>query len=476
MAGDQVPSHSNEVGRTMRHPAMPIQTKLAARSDIRPGNPWVLVTMCLAVLLAQVDTSVVNLAVHSIGSELGAAVSGLQWVLDAYNLTYASLLLTGGLLADLCGRRRLFLIGAAVFTGGSMLCAAAPSIQVLIVGRAITGAGAAMLLPASLAIIRVQWPEQPARNRVLGVWASCNGLAFVIGPTLGGMLVDAFGWRSVFLIAVPLGLMAIGFAWRVVEESFHRAGRRFDWLGQLWGAAALGRLTFAGITAGHEPTVAGSAFAGAAVAFVLFLSTEQRHGDAAMVPLDLFRRRAVVGAMMAFCAAPFGMYGLLFLVPLVWQANGVLSAGAAGLALVPMAAVFFVLSNMAGRLTERVGARAMIAGGTALICVGSLVIGASDAGLPLWLAEVGLILAGLGMGLNTGPLFGVAVAAVPAARSGSAAALINVARMVGATLGVAVLGTMLATVGGDGPGLRAAMLAGGMIQLAGASAAWLLVS
>ena len=460
----------------MRHPPMPVQTKLAARFDIGSGKSWVLVTMCLAVLLAQVDTSVVNLAVHSIGSELGAAVPGLQWVLDAYNLSYASLLLTGGLLADLCGRRRLFLIGAAVFTGGSVLCAAAPNILILIVGRAIAGAGAAMLLPASLAIIRVQWPDQQARNHVFGIWASCNGLAFVIGPTFGGMLVDAFGWRSVFLIAVPLGLTTIGFAWQVVEESFNREGRRFDRLGQLWGAATLAGLTFAGITAGHGPSVAGSAFAGAAIAFILFLLTEQRHGDTAMVPLDLFRRRAFVGAMIAFCAVPFGMYGLLFLVPLVWQASGVLTAGEAGLALVPMAAVFFVLSNMAGRLMRRVGVRAMIAGGSALIGVGSLVISATNAGLPLWLAEIGLILAGLGMGLNTGPLFGVAVAAVPAARSGSAASLINVARMVGAALRVAVLGATLAAAGGDGPGLRAAMLVGGTIQLAGATAAWLMVS
>ena len=140
----------------MRNPANPVQIHLSARSDIRPGKPWVLVTMCLAVLLAQVDMSVVNLAVHSIGSALRASVSGLQWVLDAYNLTYALLLLTGGLLADLYGRRRLFLIGAAVFTAGSLLCAGAPNIQALIGGRAVAGAGAAMLLPASLAIIRVQ--------------------------------------------------------------------------------------------------------------------------------------------------------------------------------------------------------------------------------------------------------------------------------------------------------------------------------
>jgi MFS transporter, DHA2 family, methylenomycin A resistance protein len=171
----------------------------------------------------------------------------------------------------------------------------------------------------------------------------------------------------------------------------------------------------------------------------------------------------------------FGMYGVLFLVPLVWQAGGALAAGGAGLGLVPMAAVFFVVSNITGRVTERLGARIMIAGGTALIGIGLLVISTTGAGRPLWLAEIGLILTGLGMGLNTGPLFGVAVAAVPAVRSGSAASLINVARMVGATLGVAILGSAVVAAAGDGPGLETAMLVGGTVQLAGAGAAWLMI-
>lgn len=439
------------------------------------GKRPLLAALCLAVLLAQVDTSVVNLAVRAIGAGLGAGVAGLQWVLDAYNLAYALVLLTGGLLADLYGRRRIFLVGAAIFVGGSILCAAAPDLFVLVLARAGAGAGAALLLPASLAIIRVEWSDARARGRALGIWAACNGLAFVIGPALGGLLVSGFGWRSVFLLAVPLGLAAIGLALRVVPESSDPAGRHFDALGQVSGGATLGGLALAAIEAAHDRAVAAAALASAIAGFVLFLRAEGRRGATAMVPLDLFHHRAFVGALAATAAMTFGMYGLLFLLPLVWQMGGMLGAGAAGIALVPMASVFFGVSNLSGRLVERAGARTMIAGGTAAIGLGLVVVALTSSGRPLALAEAGLVLAGLGMGLNTAPLFGVVVASVPAARSGSAASLVNVARMTGATLGVAVLGAAFAGAGAGTPGLRIALLAGGLVQLAGACAAWTMI-
>jgi len=454
----------------MRH--LSLTDSFAQRSSAETGKGLLLVTMCMAVLLAQVDTSVVNLAVRSIGATLNASVAGLQWVLDAYNLAYALLLLTGGLLSDLYGRRRLFLLGSAIFTGGSVICAGAPDIAVLISGRAIAGAGAALLLPASLSIIRVEWSEERARNRALGVWGACNGLAFVVGPTVGGALVDAFGWRSVFLIAVPLGLATIGLALRVVPESRDPGGRHLDVPGQLCGAVALGGLALAGIDAARDARVAVVALLTGTVACLLFRRTERRRGAEAMVPLDLFRSRRLVGALTATSVMTFGMYGVLFLVPLVMQASGALPARTAGLALVPMAGVFFVLSNASGPIAESLGVRGMIGGGTALIGSGLLVIATTQAGEPLWLAEAGLVLTGCGMGLNTGPLFGVAVGSVPTARSGSAASLINVARMVGATLGVAVLGSAFAMAGAGAPGLRAAMLFGGTVQIVGAFAAW----
>src|ERR1700744_5409584 len=179
----------------------------------------VLLALCLGVLVAQIDTSVVNLATHAIGATFQAGVAPLQWVLDAYNLVYAVLLLSGGLVADLYGRRRAFAIGAAVMATGSLVCAFAPAIGVLIAGRAMTGVGAALLLPSSLAIIRVVWPEPAARGRTLGIWASCNGLAFAIGPSIGGFLIEQFGWRSVFLLAVPLASVRFALAWPAGAET-----------------------------------------------------------------------------------------------------------------------------------------------------------------------------------------------------------------------------------------------------------------
>jgi MFS transporter, DHA2 family, methylenomycin A resistance protein len=438
------------------------------RSGAVAGKRWLLVTMCLAVLLAQIDTSVVNLAMRAIGASLHATVTNLQWVLDGYNLTYAALLLTGGLLADLYGRRRLFLVGTAVFTGGSVLCAAAPGILPLVIGRVIAGAGAALLLPASLAIIRVEWTEERARSHALGVWAACNGLAFVIGPTVGGVLVAVLGWRSVFLIAVPIGVAAMVLAMGAVPESRDPTGRRFDAMGQVLGAAALGCLALAGISTASNSVLTAVALAAALIAGLLLVSVERRRGQTAMLPLDLFRAPRLVGALCATSAMTFGMYGVLFLVPLVWQTDDVLKASGAGIALVPMAGVFFVVSNASGRLVATIGTRTLISGGTGLIGGGLLVIAGTAAGMPLWLAEAGLVLTGLGMGLNTAPLFGVAVAAVPAERSGSASSLINVARMIGATLGVAILGSAYTLAG-----LSTAMLAGGAVQLAGACVAWL---
>jgi MFS family permease len=187
----------------------PIITGLRPKAGSK-GRDLVLLTLCLGVLVAQVDTSVVNLAMQPIGRAFQASVPVLQWVLDAYNLSYATLLLTGGLVADLYGRRRAFQFGAAILAAASVACAFAPTTSFLIAARVAAGIGSALLLPASLAIVRVVWTEQAARRRALGVWASCNGLAFVIEPTLGGLFIGWFGWPSVFWLAVPIALAALG--------------------------------------------------------------------------------------------------------------------------------------------------------------------------------------------------------------------------------------------------------------------------
>ena len=431
-----------------------------------------LLTLCLAVLVAQIDTAVVNLGTHRIGAYFHASVGALQWVVDAYNLTYAVLLLTGGLLADLIGRRKIFILGAAIFTVASLAAAFSPSIGVLVGARAIAGLGAALLIPASLAIVRVLWREPRERGTALGIWAGCNGLAFVIGPTLGGVLIQRFDWRSIFLVVVPVSLAAVVLAPFALPESADPHGRSFDARGQILGAAALGTLAFAAIQAHLSVWIALAASLVAVAATVLFIRSERAVGPAALVPLELFASRPFRAASVATTAMTFGMYGVLFLLPLTWQSSRGLGATAAGIALIPMALVFVIVSTLSGRLTERLGVRLMTCGGVAVIGCGLLLIGATAGRNSLLFAEVGLVLTGAGMGLATGPLMGEAVGAVAAARSGTASAVINVARMVGATVGVAALGALFALLKGGPAGLRAAMLVGGAAQISGAAYAW----
>jgi MFS transporter, DHA2 family, methylenomycin A resistance protein len=432
----------------------------------------VLLTLCLGALVAQVDTSVVNLAARQIGVAFGASVASLQWVLDAYNLAYAVLLLSGGMCADLLGRRRIFQAGAAIIAASSVGCVLAPDIGVLIAARVVMGVGAAMLLPASLAIVRVVWPDAAERRRALGVWASCNGLAFVIGPTLGGLLIGHFGWPSVFLVAVPLAVAAVVLAGIVVPESANPIGRSLDFPGQILGAVGLGGLVFAVIAARDGGATWVLSLTIAVIAIPLFLMVEHWAGNRALVPLQLFRGAPFRGAVVATAAMTFGIYGVIFLLPLVWQSSGLLTARGAGLALAPCAFLFFVIAPRSGHLAQRIGVRASTASGTAIVGAGLLVLSLTHLGAPIAGAMVGLALTGIGMGINTGPLMSVAVDAVGPEQSGTASSLINVARMVGVTMGVAVLGATFVLCGGGVEGWRAAMLLGGVVQLCGALVAW----
>ncbi len=439
-----------------------------------PGrNRLTLPVLCVAVLVAQLDTSIANLAITPIGRDFAASLSALQWVVDGYNLVYAALLLTGGLLADLLGRRRIIMAGVAVFAGGSLLCAAAPALPALLAGRALTGLGAALLLPASLAIIRVVWAEPIERGRALGVWTGCNGVALAIGPTLGGALIRGFGWRSVFLIVIPIAAAALALAPFAFAECADPHERDFDWPAQGCGALALGALALAAIESHRNVATALVALAVACVALVGFVCIESRRGAAALVPLPLFALGGFRGAVTAAAGMTFGMYGMMFLLPLFWLRSGTLDPMTAGLAMTPSAAVYVVTSPFSGHLAERVGARRMISGGVAIIGCGLLLIGATVSAVGISGAEAGLALTGLGMGLATGPMMGEAVGAVPAQRSGTAASLVNVARMSGATIGVAVLGAAFAFAGGGAVGLRLAMLLGGAAQITAAGGAWI---
>jgi MFS transporter, DHA2 family, methylenomycin A resistance protein len=453
----------------------------ALRSRGFSGTSLILLTMSLGVLIAQIDTSVVNLAVKEIGASLHAGVTMLQWVVDAYNLVYASLLLTAGALADLFGRRRIFALGIALFTLGSLVCGLAPNAAVLVAGRAVAGLGAALEIPTSLAILAVAYPDSKERTQALGVWASCNGLAFIIGPTLGGVLVESVGWRSIFLLIVPLCIMALALTAKAVPESKDPKGRRLDVPGQALAIAALGALSVAVIEGprwGWESIGSMAAFAASAIGAVLFL-LRQREADGALVPLAMFRNRVFSASLGIAAAMTFGMYAMLFLTPLYLQATRGDGALQAGIELLPMSVTFVIISQLSGKIANAYGPRLPMTLGMAMMGVGLLMLALIPLDNGLLLVEGALLVIGCGLGLNTAPVNAVAVANVPTARSGTASGLVNTARMVGATLGVAVLGAVFAIFAGSSPdaghviaGLPPAFIVGGLGEMIGAAAAF----
>jgi DHA2 family methylenomycin A resistance protein-like MFS transporter len=440
------------------------------------GKTAILITMCLGVFLAQLDSTVVYLGLKHIGDDLRAGVSQLQWVLDSYNLVYATLLLTGGALGDLYGRLRVFACGIALIILGSLICAFAPNGAVLIAGRAVTGLGSALQVPASLAILTVTFRDSAERGRALGIWASCNGLAMATGPTIGGLLVDSAGWRSIFFLSVPVGLLALALGYLRVPDSRHPEGRHLDPVAQVLAIVAVGALSFVTIEGQHwgwaSPVILAMAAVtvAATVAFVRF----ETDRPGAMVPLDIFRNSAFDAALAVAGLMTFGMYAMLFLTPLYLQSALGASAFIAAVELLPMSIAFVVVSQCSGALMTRFGARAMLVGGMSFMGCGLMLLAAVVQDVNLWSVEGALLIIGIGLGLNTGPVNAVAVAAVAPARSGTASGLVNTARMVGATLGIAVLGAIYAAhVKGEAPqgmlaGLRWAFLGGAIGELSGA--------
>jgi MFS transporter, DHA2 family, methylenomycin A resistance protein len=453
----------------------------ALRSRGFSGTSVILLTMSLGVLIAQIDTSVVNLAVKEIGTNLKAGVTEMQWVIDAYNLVYASLLLTAGTLADLYGRRRIFALGIALFTLGSLLCGLAPNAAVLVAGRAVAGLGAALEIPTSLAILAVAYPDTRERTRALGLWASCNGLAFVIGPTLGGVLVDSVGWRSIFLLIIPLCIVALALAVTAVPESKDPKGRRLDLPGQALAIAALGTLSLGVIEGprwGWESIGSVLSFAISIAAVSLFLR-RQAGSQGALVPLAMFKNRVFSASLGVAAAMTFGMYAMLFLTPLYLQAARGDSALTAGIELLPLSVTYVIVSQLAARIANEFGPRVPMTAGMAMMGIGLFMLALIPIDDSLLLIEAAMLVVGCGLGLNTAPLNAVAVANVSTARSGTASGLVNTARMVGATLGVAVLGAVFATasggVGANGhivAGLVPAFIGGGIGEIAGAVAAF----
>ncbi|HLH46219.1 MAG TPA: MFS transporter [Acidimicrobiales bacterium] len=405
-----------------------------------------LAVLCLLLFLTFLDNTIVSVTLGSIQEDLHAGVSSLQWVVNAYALPFASVMLACGMIGDELGRKKVMLGGAGVFCAGSVLCATAPSVGVLIAGRVVMGLGAAASEPGTLSLLRHLYTDEPDRNRAIGVWAAVSGLALALGPVIGGTLVGAWDWRAIFWFNLAFGLVALTAAATVLPESADPGAGRVDTAGSLIGAAALAALVFAVITgesAGYGSAQVVVLFAVAAAGAVAFVERERRARHPLLDLRYLRVPRFSVAALAAFCTY-FGTLAIFFFVALYLDEVVGDSGFRIALVFLPMTALMIGASLAAGPLTTRLGPRWLVLAGCAVFAAGLVLTDVvlrpdpDQAALGATLA-----LAGLGIGTTVVPITSSALSAVPPERSGMASSATNTSREMGAVIGVAVLGALV---------------------------------
>ena len=439
------------------------RTAIIAASGGRCGRPRLVLAACiLASSLAFIDGAVTNVGLPAIGRSLRAPGELLPWVVNAYTLPLSALLLFGGAAGDKYGRRRLLVAGVVVFALASTGCALAPNITALLVGRAVQGAGAAILLPNSLAILGGAFSGE-ARGRAVGVWAAISAMAGAIGPVLGGWLIDATGWRAIFLINLPLAAAAAALAKFAVPESRDDDGAPLDRLGAALATAGLGAITW-GLTLGTAPggwTAAAIALAtGGVLALAGFVVVEHRRGDKAMMPLTLFGSADFVGLTLLTLLVYGALGGLLVLLPYQLIRAGGYSATAAGAALLPFPLLMSAASPFAGRLAGRFGSRILLITGSVIVGGGLLLAARIGPGGGYWTMVLPAILVvAVGMSGVAAPLTDAVLDSVDARHTGEASGLNSAVARAGGLIATALVGGVLAASGGAlTAGFRLAML------------------
>ncbi|WP_322063128.1 MFS transporter [Paraburkholderia sp. J63] len=433
----------------------------------------VLLATSLSYVIVILDTSIVNLALERMGRDLAGGLAGLQWVLNAYTLSFASLLLTGGTLGDRLGARNVYIAGLACFTVASALCACAPSLPVLVAARSLQGGGAALLVPASMTLISHSWTGSRERAAVFGLWAGLGGIAMASGPLLGGILVGLSGWRSIFLANVPICMAAMVMALRVAHAAPRMsaaAERKFDFAGQAAGIAALALLNMLVIDVpayGWQPLIA----AGALAAGVIFVVIETLRTQP-MLPMSLFRLPVFAGGVFVSMVSACTFYGLLFELSLLLQRQQGYTPMAAGLAFLPLTLPVPVGSLLSKRAIGRLGARRLVAGACLLSAAGFLGLAGMGAASQYWLLALPLPAIGLAASLITPATTATLMSAVDDRRAGIAAGVLNAARQVGAALGVALCGTLVTANHAIAWGMHWSAMAAGALSIAAALVWW----
>ncbi|MCX4750231.1 MFS transporter [Kitasatospora sp. NBC_01287] len=440
-------------------------TTAALPAGTGPAAGIVVAIACLGFFITTLDTTVVNVALPAIGRQWGNQVSGLQWVVDAYTLVFAALLLSSGSVADRIGASRAFGAGLALFTVMSAICGFAPDLGTLIVARAVQGAAAAVMLPASLSLVRQAYSDPKGRARGIALWTAGGGVAIAAGPVVGGALTSGLGWRWIFFINLPVGVVALLGLLKAPRS--RRGSSAVDLGGQVTAVVGLAALVFAVINGGAKgygslgTLLALLVFVVFAAAFVLIESRQARPA----VPLALFRDRSVAVCTATGFALNFGFYGFVFVLTLYFQQLRGASPLTAGLMFVPMTAFTTVVNLGAGRLTSRYGPRLPLIAGVLIQAAGLLSLLAVEQHTATALVLVLLVPLGIGGGLAVPPLTTAMLEAVDAERAGLASGILNSARQIGGAIGVAVFGALVAGSSGFMTGLHTAVLVAALALL-----------
>jgi EmrB/QacA subfamily drug resistance transporter len=405
---------------------------------------WTLLAVSAATFMLLLDITVVNVALPSIRKDLGASFSDLQWVIDAYALSLAALVLTAGSLADRFGRRRLFAYGLAIFSAASLLCALAPDPTFLNAARALQGVGGAVMFAVSLALIAQEFPAGRARGTAMGIYGASIGAAVAVGPLVGGALTDGLGWRSIFYVNVPVGAAAIALTYLKLRESRDPNATRVDWAGVASFSAALLLLVLAlvrGNDEGWGSTMIVSLFAGSAALLGAFIAIEQRVSEP-MLPLRLFRLPSFTGVQLAALAVSASAFALFLYLTLYLQNYLGYTPLQAGLRYLPLTVASFLAAPIAGALLSRIPARVMMATGLGVAGGGLLLMSGIETGSEWTTLLGGFLVLGGGVGLLNPVIADVALSVVPKERSGMAAGINDTFRQVGVAVGIAVWGAV----------------------------------
>lgn len=446
------------------------------------GGTGALIATVLGSSVAMIDGSVVNVALPAMGRALGADGAGVQWIVNGYMLPLSALVLIGGALADRVGRKRTFLVGLVIFAAASLACMVSPTLGFVIAARIVQGLGAALLVPASLAILGADF-DGAARAKAIGTWAAAGAAAGAIGPILGGWLVDHVGWRSIFALVVPIALAAFGMGWRYVPGGHDEDAKPPDWYGAALATVGLGLLVWgltimtSGMTSGDRGT--GAAMLGAGtIALVAFVVLEARLGERAMVPLALFGTRVFTGVTLLTFLLYAALAGALLLLPYLLIARG-WHAASAGAAVLPLPLIMGLGSRSVGALAAKIGARPLLALGPMVTGAGFALFalmpdGAIDYGrniLP------GMLLVGIGMTAAVAPLTTTVMAAVDQRHAGAASGVNNATARIGGMIAVALIGLVLSD-NGRGVSLaafHAAAIAAAVMAVGAGLCGWLLI-